>query len=29
MALDYYAYNQEDDFLHTIAINNFDYYPTG
>ena len=29
MACDYYAYNQNDDFLHTIAINNFDYYPTG
>ena len=29
MALDYYTYNQNDDFLHTIAINNLDYYPTG
>ena len=26
MALDYYAYNQNDDFLHTIAINNLYYY---
>ena len=29
MACDYYAHNQEDDFLFTVAKNNFDYYPSG
>lgn len=29
MALDYYKYNQQDDFLSLIAINNPIYFPTG
>ena len=29
MALDYYKYNQQDDFLSLIAINNPTYFPTG
>lgn len=29
MAKDYYDYNQQDDFLYTIANNNRDYYPSG
>jgi hypothetical protein len=29
MACDYYAHNQEDDFLAIVAKNNFDYFPTG
>jgi hypothetical protein len=29
MALDYYKYNQQDDFLSLIATNNPTYFPTG